>query len=165
MLGMAKRHLDLRGAKGPKLELDFLRLVVAVRDLRSAGNEAQGYLLVLTNDIGGRVATWVSKYRAGDAVQILRSELSTDRLAQIRREVESNIQGMAAKFLGKDVAGRSDASFGAGLLETELREVIGKREHGVVQVCDPALLPFGIRWDLYGTRAAQSAVSAGVVGR
>jgi hypothetical protein len=142
---MAKRHLDLRGAKGPKLGLDFLRLVMAVRDLRSAGNEAQGYLLVLTNDIAGRVATWVSKYRAGDAVQILRSELLTDHVAQIRQEVESNIQGMVAKFRGEDVGGRSDASFGAGLLETELREAIGRHEHGVVQVCDPPLLPFGIR--------------------
>ena len=41
ILGMVKRNLDMKGAKGPKLELDFLRLVYAVKDNRTPPNKPQ----------------------------------------------------------------------------------------------------------------------------
>ncbi|MGH7645352.1 MAG: hypothetical protein ACREMR_07170, partial [Gemmatimonadales bacterium] len=62
VLGMAKRHLDLNGAKAPKLELDYLRLVVAVRELRLRGQAAVGYLLVMTPTIKRRTQAWANKY-------------------------------------------------------------------------------------------------------
>ena len=51
ILGMAKSHLDLRGAKAPKLELDYLHLIYAVKEIREKGESAQGYLVVMTEEI------------------------------------------------------------------------------------------------------------------
>ena len=65
VLGMAKSALDLRGAKGPKLELDYLRLLYAVKELRKRGDNAQGYLIVLTEPIHERTRQWENKYLAG----------------------------------------------------------------------------------------------------
>jgi hypothetical protein len=48
VLGMAKRHLDLKGAKGPKLELDFLRVNISRRALMSP----QGWEKVLRGALG-----------------------------------------------------------------------------------------------------------------
>ena len=48
ILGMAKSHLDLEGAKGPKLELDFLKIAYALAWLNVIGESGKGYLLVLT---------------------------------------------------------------------------------------------------------------------
>lgn len=63
VLGMAKSHLDLKGAKGPKLELDFLRLVYAVKELRARGDQANGYLLVMEEDIASRVKSWIKNIK------------------------------------------------------------------------------------------------------
>jgi len=43
ILGMAKSFLDLKGVKSQKLELYYLRLVYAVKDLRK-GRDDQRYL-------------------------------------------------------------------------------------------------------------------------
>jgi len=64
VFGMAKSHLDLKGAKGPKLELDFLRLVYVIKDFRSKGKQATGYMAVLTDQIAQRVNGWAHKYDA-----------------------------------------------------------------------------------------------------
>ena len=42
VLGMAKSHLNLNGAKREKLELDYLRLAYAVKDLESARKGCAG---------------------------------------------------------------------------------------------------------------------------
>ena len=110
VLGMAKRHLDLRGAKGPKLELDFLRLVYAVQHLRRAGDEAQGYLLVMTTAIQRTTDFWVAKYQAGDAVRVLVGDLTPEERKLVDEEVRANTEGMLAGALGQDVSGRSSAA-------------------------------------------------------
>ncbi len=100
ILGMVKRNLDLKGAKGPKLELDFLRLVYAVKELRRSGNEAKGYLLVMTSPIAQRVAAWQAKYQAGDSVVVEIASLSAEQLGTIQAEVRANIDGMVAGTVG-----------------------------------------------------------------
>ena len=49
VLGMVKSQLDLRGAKSQKLELDYLRLIYAVKKIRKQKDNAMGYLAALTN--------------------------------------------------------------------------------------------------------------------
>jgi hypothetical protein len=115
ILGMVKRNLDLNGAKGPKLELDFLRLVYAVKELRQSADEAKGYLLVMTSAIAERVAAWQTKYQAGDSVQVGTAQLSQEQLGTIHAEVRANVEGMVAGTVGEDVAGRSDATAGGQL--------------------------------------------------
>jgi len=151
ILGMVKRNLDMKGAKGPKLELDFLRLVYAVKELRGSGDEAKGYLLVMTPAIAQRVAAWQAKYQAGDSVTVLTAQLSQEELDTIQAEVRANIEGMVAGTVGEDVAGRSDATAGAQIGEDLLRQLVESHEQGVTPCQNERNVPFRIRWNYYGT--------------
>ncbi len=146
VLGMAKRHLDLNGAKAPKLELDYLRLLVAVRQLRQQGQDAAGYLLVMTSAIKRRAHAWASKYGANDEVQVVVATLTARRQRQSR---------------GRPVRGRSDARKGGRLAERQLSAFIEKREPRVRRITDSKNLPLGIRWDYYGIIDAVTAQTPG----
>lgn len=152
VLGMAKRHLDLKGAKAQKLELDFLRLVYAVKELRRKGECAQGYLLVTEEAICKRVKEWQIKYDAGDAVVVEAACLTEEERRVIKEEAARNKAGMAAGTYGEDVDGRSDATFGGCLMERKLEEWIECQEPGV-QLCNTKDPPLRIHWDYYGQRA------------
>jgi hypothetical protein len=153
ILGMVKRNLDLKGAKGSKLELDFLRLAYAVKELRRSGNEAKGYLLVMTPAIAQRAAKWQAKYQAGDCVLAEPAQLSQEQRRTIQAEIRENSDGMVAGTVGEDVAGRSDATAGGQLGEELLRQFIEAHEQGIHRSLDEQEFPFRIRWDYYGTRA------------
>ena len=151
ILGMAKSHLDLRGAKGPKLELDLLRLVYAVKELRSRGQEAQGYLLVMTPAIEERAKNWLGdkKYQAGDTVEILLAALSIDEFGSLQDEKKRNVAGMIAGSTGEPVGDKSSAKRGRCLGEKALRDQIMRLEPGVSGVMEESNFPFWIRWDFY----------------
>lgn len=151
VLGMAKRHLDLRGAKAAKLELDFLRLLVAVRELRRSRHEAIGYLLVMTKAIKARTTSWVRKYRCQDEVQVLLGKLRSRQLTALETEAASNRLGMVAGTQGLRVGGRSSAVVGAKLAERLLVAQIKEREPGVREITTRRDLPLMIRWDFCGT--------------
>lgn len=151
---MAKRHLDLRGAKGPKLELDLLRLIYAVKDLRSQGDDALAYLLVLSPKIASTARAWSAKYAALDAVEVLVGQLSDQERLTIVSEIRRNTAGMIAGAQGQLVAGASDSTAGASLAEAKLLAEIRRRNPSVAQVLESARYPFGIRWDFYGTSPA-----------
>ena len=154
VLGMAKRHLDLKGAKAPKLELDYLRLMVAVRQLRQRGHDAAGYLLVMTPTIKRRTQTWASKYGAKDEVQVLVATLTSRRQRQVQVEVMLNKGGMIDGSRGRPVRGRSDARKGARWAERQLCALIEKHELGVRRISDSNRFPLRIQWDYYGVVGA-----------
>jgi len=150
VIGMAKSHLDLRGAKGPKLELDCLRLVYSVTRLQQSGDSAIGYLVVMTSEIGKTVSGWLRKYDARDHVKVIVASLSTQQMLKLAAEKQGNVQGMVDGTIGKSVDGRSDASYGRCVGEETLKECIRHQEPDAQEVTDNALFPFGIRWDYYG---------------
>lgn len=147
---MAKRHLDLEGAKAPKLELDFLRLHVAVTRIRERGERAQGFLAVTTEKIASRVGRWIDKYQTTDTVQLHIMGLSDDELRAMELEVRANREGMIAGATGSTVLGKSCAQVGGDIGERKLREIIKKHAPSVEEVDDPRRLPLGVRWDFYG---------------
>lgn len=151
---MAKRHLDLRGAKGPKLELDFLRLAVAVARLRQDGDDAKGYLLVMTPTIRKRTEAWVTKYETEDTVEVVSIDLTESELRQLKAEVSANTEGMMLGTQGRPVGNRSNARSGGHLAEDKLRAMIEDREPGMQRVNDPSKFPLKVQWDYYGVRAA-----------
>lgn len=151
VLGMVKRNLDLKGAKGPKLELDFLRLVYAIKELQKSGHEAKGYLLVMTPRISRRIDAWRKKYEAGNTVVVETAQLSPEQRQTIEDEIRENKNGMVAGTVGEDVAGRSDATVGAKIGEELLRKLIETHESGIYRSCNEQDFPLLIRWDYYGT--------------
>jgi hypothetical protein len=149
VLGMAKSSLDLRGAKAPKLELDFLRLAYAVRDLREAGEEAVGYLMVLVPKVAKAVERWQDKYSSGEGVVVLCKELEGENLESLIKEKADNAIGFIIdrQF---DEAERelSLADLGKKLGETALHQEISARHPGLIS---SQSFPLGIQWDYYGT--------------
>ena len=142
---MAKSNLDLKGAKGPKLELDFLRLAYASRQLEG---EVRCYLVVMTEEIAIHVGGWAIKYEAEDLVEVLVAPLSPEQLTALRAEKLRNIQAMVDGVAGKD-ASAADASFGRDLGEHYLHQIVAERHPQATQVA-ATVHPFGVRWDYCG---------------
>jgi len=150
VLGMAKSSLDLKGAKSQKLELDYLRLVYAVKELRKNGDNAHGYLIVLTPQISERVKQWEDKYSGKHCVEVIDASLSTGVKNRLKNEKANNLAGIAAGVTGGEVGGRSRANFGRDTGENVLRQTILELEPKVKLVKDESRFPCRVRWDFYG---------------
>lgn len=148
VLGMAKSSLDLRGAKGPKLELDFLRLAYVVREIRAAGGNAVGYLAVLDSKVAATASTWIEKYHSGDAVVVLVCELGMLDHEMLMSEKSDNALGFlpdpGIRNLERKLA---IADLGKELGERALQRAIEERHPRIISFPKP---PFGIKWDYYG---------------
>jgi len=151
ILGMAKSFLDLKGARSPKLELDYLRLVYAVKDLRKSGDGAQGYLVVLTPEISECVKRWENKYRGKDCVTVIDISLPNPIKNRLKLEKENNKAGMVAGATGGKARGRSSANLGRQTGEYALTDAILELEPRVKQIRDENKFPCYVRWDFYGT--------------
>ena len=150
VLGMAKSHLDLKGAKAPKLELDYLRLVYAVKEIRRGKDNAQGYLVVLDPRIRDRLRQWESKYGGKECVKVIYEPVPSIDKSKLEEEKADNIAGMVAGTIGSEVGGRSCANLGQTMGEDALRRKIFEAEPNVEEVTDKSKFPFGIQWDFYG---------------
>lgn len=147
ILGMAKSFLDLKGSKGPKLELDFFKLVYATSIIRGNGGEARGYLLVLNQAVHDRAHAWIARYRTGDAVQILLATPNADELAAIAAEKIRNAVGMLPDAeRAEDALASISEELGERALATEIRRL----HPAVQQITDRPRFPQGIRWDFCG---------------
>ena len=151
ILGMAKSNTDLKGAKAPKLELDYLRLAYAVKDLCEKGQDAIGYLLVMNADIARRAKVWAEKYESRGSVEILVADLSKRDLELKDAESAANARSQAAVALGAQYSGGSTAEIGRRLAEDALERIIEVREPGVKRRFDASGYPMKIAWDYYGT--------------
>lgn len=150
ILGMAKSHLDLRGAKAPKLELDYLRLVYTVKEIRGKGDNAQGYLVVMTEEILNRVKQWEYKYQGKEYVELFSATLPNHVRRTLENEKARNLAGMVTGAMGEKAGGRSNSDKGRNIGETALNEIILRLEPNVQQIKDENRFPLGIRWDFYG---------------
>ena len=158
ILGMAKSNLDLRGAKAPKLELDVLRLIVAVRTLRETKQEADGYVLVLHANVGRRVAVWLEKYQANDCVQCYHGELSQFERIELRDEKRRNAGAIRMVERTRARQDGADASRGRDLGERELLNLILAKEPSVIEAARTKKRPLSVNWDFYGTVAGGDRV-------
>ena len=163
VLGMAKSSLNLQGAREQKLELDFLRLAYAVRELREAGEEAIGYLLVLVPDIAKTAAGWCEKYTTGEGVVILCEPIEGETLEALLKEKANNALGLLQP-LDFDQANRalSLANIGKELGERALQKVIESRHSGISPLHENTpqkQLPLQVNWDYYGTLKTEDTTS------
>ena len=150
ILGMAKSHLDLKGAKGPKLELDFLRLVYVIHRLDFIGETGKGFLLVFTQAIKKSAESWIQKYETDYDIEILLAELTEEEKHQLNEEKKRNREGMITGSQGEAVDCESNADFGKALGENKLCEAIKERYPDVTEITDVSKFPLGVSWDFYG---------------
>ncbi len=151
---MAKSFLDLKGARASGLELDYLRLLYFVKEIRKEG-EAQGYLLVMDEKICQRVNKWKDKYQSSDEVEVINASLTINERQLLENEKNQNRKGNVAGTKGEEVNGKSDAGVGKMIGETKLNESIIKKEKGVKPSGDK--MKFGIQWDFYGIKEKMQA--------
>ena len=150
ILGMVKSNLDFKGAKGPRLELDYLRLVYAVKEMRKQGDNAQGYLVVMTDEMLNRVSQWEDKYRGRGHVEVISASLAGRIRYKLEHEKATNVAGMIEGLMGDKAASHSNANIGREIGEDALNETILRLEPNVQRVRDENRFPLGIRWDFYG---------------
>ena len=150
ILGTSKSNLDFKGAKGPKTELDYLRLVYAVKEIKKQGDDAQGYLVVMTDEMLNRVSQWEHKYRGKGHVEVKSASLPERIRHKLENEKAANIAGMIEVLIGGRPARRVNANIGREIGEDTLIEIILRLEPDVHQVRDENRFPLGIRWDFYG---------------
>ena len=150
IIGMAISHLDLKGAKGPKLELDYLRLVYAVKEMKKQGDDAQGYLVVMTEQMLNHIRQWEYKYRGRGYVEVISASLNgymnhtinDDKSITLARTVVSTIWDKPARHSIADVS----RDIGEGIL----MEIILGLEPNLQRLRDENRFPLGVRWDFYG---------------
>ena len=158
VLGMAKSSLCLKGAKASKLELDFFKLAFAVAGLRASGEQAVGYLQVMSTAARDRAGGWVAKYQTGEAVVILYAAPDDAELVALAAEKVRNAAGLLATP-DAERAGLSLALLGRKLGESALAREVLSRHPTVARVEDKSRFPQRIDWDFYGL-VTGSSVSA-----
>lgn len=147
VLGMAKSHLDLIGSKGPKLELDFLRLVYAKQRLEAKGDVVHAFLAVMSQEIRQRCEAWEAKYDAAGAVEVLVVELTAEQELALRDEKARNVSGMIAGSQGQPVGDDSAADLGKVIAEDFLDWTIEGRFGPLKRIEREDEMPFKVRWD------------------
>jgi hypothetical protein len=149
VLGMARPHLDFRGAGISKAELDYLRLTYAVSQIRRTGGDAQGYFVVTSRDQHERLSRLEKDYHGQEYVEVIGASLSAylGRTSPAETEI---ISGMVKAAVLEEGERRSAARVNRHLREAFLADTIQAREPGVRQSKDEARFPFRVRWDYYG---------------
>lgn len=155
VLGMAKSSLDTRGGKGRNLELDFVRLVLAVRTKIAGGADAHGYLMVLDERVKARACNWRQRYEAKDLVTVLVHDATVDEQEVLREEKRLNALAITTHSAASPSA--SVASFGEKIGEDALRTAIWQREGDVEENPLGIAAPLGVRWDFFGIRMVNGA--------
>jgi hypothetical protein len=161
ILGMAKSPLQvkkgqyngiadefakpLKPGSARSLELDFLRLVYAKKELSSKGQEVHAYLMVTTEEVVNAVKNWMVKYDAEGIVNIQAafSEDDTEHIEKLIAEKKQNQLGNVFK----EKNNKAKADIGKDLVEERLKSLI-ENKHGKGDVIkDVKEMPFRINWD------------------
>lgn len=143
--GMAKSYSNLKGSKVRGLELDFLRLALAIdRDEFCTG----AYLVAPLPQKSGDslVSEWNGKYGLGKPVMFLEAILTEDEERLLHEEKARNRRSNQIKG-----SLHSNASYGEKLIERKLKEHVEHR-HARVDARPHFTAPVmpHVKWDFFG---------------
>lgn len=144
VLGMAKSSLNLKGAKSEKIELDFLRILHAIKT-RKSNEQIIGYLAVWDKTIKTRIENWKEKYLAiHESIEVIPLDKITKMKyeATIKEEKEKNKEG-----INQNSNRLSEAKHGKKILEKFLKEQIESKLKEIQETKEDKL--FGVNWDYY----------------
>lgn len=133
-------------------ELDYLRLAYAIKEIRSQGEQAQGYIVVLSPAMVEHVKQWESHYQSKDCVKVIYGSLSIGDMAKIQEE-QDTIHGLASFLLGAPQgkgSNNSGINHQQGIAQRALEKAIYESEPKIKQSSDDTTFPLGILWDFYG---------------
>lgn len=144
ILGMAKSFLDLAGAKKEKLELDFLKILYAIK-ARKENEQVIGYMAVVKSDVDleAKIESWKSKYSTSPVPIKVFSLDDKEKIEQLKREKNKNKVG-----INKNSKEYSEAKEGKEILERFLKKSIEDELKITIQNRKEDKL-FEIEWDYY----------------
>ncbi len=164
ILGMAKSPLQVTKGQyngiadtfakplspGPSrsLELDFLRLVYATKELRAAKNEVHSYLMVTTPEVVKYAENWLKKYKAERVVNIISADLSQNEIEELVKEKMKNQKANISNAKDKELNARAD--IGKNIIEDKLKKYIESNHKNEIIAPLVEELPFWIKWDYCG---------------
>ncbi len=141
ILGIASPCLSVRDSYASALELDFLRLSYAVVHLNSKGEDAQGYIAVLRQEVRDAAQGLQRRYGVGEAVNIVFASLLVTDMTRLAEAIGSS---------HGDGVFEAEASVAHDIALDTLRREIVALEPGAVEKTAGGALPFGVEWDYYG---------------
>lgn len=163
ILGMAKSPLkvirgDFNGiaddfakpinpGSAKSMELDFLRLVYAKKQLMLEGFKVHVFMVVTTPQVVEYVQVWTEKYGVERMVQVRAANLTRDEVQILVNEKTRNGAANRAEAENREINARADN--GRRILEEELERII-QDELGVMiddEFITTNQMPFAIRWD------------------
>ena len=141
VLGVAYPYLDHLGAHAIELELSLLRLAFAVHSLKSSGESACGYIVVLRQEIRDAVRKMKVRYNIGEEVHVVFASILISDMTRLSDASEGAASG-----------DNPEEAFGVArdIAVAALGREVQSSEPGVSLVEGQHLLPFGIPWDYYG---------------
>ena len=145
VFGVAYPYLDHLGVHSIQLELDLLRLAFTVTSLRTAGESAGGYIVVLRQELRDALRKMKARYDIADEVHVVFASLL---IADMTRLDEATQRSAASD--GPDETIEVAREIALAALERE----VASSEPGVSAVAEHHLFPFGVPWDYYGMVAA-----------
>ncbi|MBI2849703.1 MAG: hypothetical protein HYX80_01510 [Chloroflexi bacterium] len=150
LLAMVKPFPDCKGHKASMIELDYLRLIYAVGEMRRQCEDAQGYFVVIADEIPRRMSKWEHAYQGNRCVEMI----STSPASYVRHpagnEKTANLSGMVTAAILDKSGRQSYSSIRRSIEDCILAETILALEPNVQRIRDESRFPLGIRWDYYG---------------
>lgn len=131
------------------LELDFLRLVYAAKELNSKGNIVFAYLMVTTEIVKEKIENWKKKYEVEEnLVHIVSADLNENEIKTLVEEKKKNRISNTTKFINENDGAIADK--GRDIIEEKLKSHIEKKhgKKGSIELVYEK--PFKINWDYCG---------------
>lgn len=150
VLAVVRPYPDVIGRRARKLELDYLRLVYFVGEMRKQGENAQGYFIVIGDQMPKQMNKWEQDYRGKQCVQLV-STLPTSYVHHsVLNDKTTDLTRMVTAAILNKTAELSNSELLRDMEDYITRETILSLEPGVQQIEDKSRFPMGIRLDYYG---------------
>jgi len=150
VLAMVEPYSDFKGRKALKVELEYLRLVYTVSEMRKQGENAQGYFVVIADNVPNQVSKWERDYGGKPCVETITTSPDSYFKYSIESGKTSEISGTAAAAITDKAACRSNSTIRWSIEDFILSKTILALEPCVQRIKDESIFPLGIRWDYYG---------------
>jgi hypothetical protein len=150
ILAIVKPYPDVKGHQAPKVELDYLRIVHTVSEMRKQGEKAQGYFIVIGDQIPKQMTRWEQGYRGNQYVEMI-STLPTSCIRHTARNEDSaDLAGLVTAAILDKTGSPPSPDVLRNIQDYILDETILALEPRVQRIKDESRFPMGIQWDYYG---------------
>ena len=150
ILGMMQPHLHSQSTRLPKAELDYLRLIYTVSQIRKLGESVQGYFIVTDNGMLRRLKKLEQEYHSKEYADLISVSITGYlKYPEGKGKTEALSEIVKAAITGEN-GSQSASSIRRSIRDFILADTILGLEPDAQRVTDEGKFPFEVRWDYYG---------------